>query len=80
VTAKANESLAEDRLVGVEQIGAFIDPSMSLWKVQRLLEDQIYPSWREGRVYVASKRALRAHWERMTGIRQHAQQPDSEAA
>ena len=75
MTTKAIESLAEDRLVGVEAIGQFIDPNMSLWKVQRLLEDEFYPSWKEGRVYVASKRALREHWERMTGATSSSRQP-----
>jgi hypothetical protein len=85
VTTKATQQaerdgLAEDRLVGVEAIAQFIDPNLSLWKAQRLLEEKIYPSWKEGRVYVASRRALREHWERMTGVRQHAQSADAEAA
>ena len=69
-------SFAEDRLVGVEAIAAFIDPNMSLWKVQRLLEEGIYPSWKEGRIYVASKSALREHWHAMT----RSKQVDGEAA
>jgi hypothetical protein len=47
-------------------IGQFIDPSMSLWKVQRLLEDSVYPCTREGKNYVASKTALRARWHHLT--------------
>jgi hypothetical protein len=61
-----DEGLVSDRLVGVEPIGHFIDPTLSPWKVQRLLEDGYYPHWKEGRVYVASKAALRAHWREMT--------------
>jgi hypothetical protein len=58
--------LAGDRLVGVAEIGNFIDPAMSLWKVQRLLEAGVYPSTKEGRIYVASKVALRECWIEMT--------------
>src|SRR5262245_44607587 len=61
------ESIEDDRLEGSEAIGRFISPSMSLRTVRRLLEDGYYPCWREGRQYVASKAALRAHWRQMTG-------------
>ena len=61
-----DEGLAGDRLVGVRAINQFIDPEMSEWKVQRLLEEGVYPSWKEGRVYVASKRALRERWVQKT--------------
>jgi hypothetical protein len=72
-TAAANSaspkahSFADDRLVGVEAIAKFIDPNLSLWKAQRLLEEGHYPSWREGRIYVASKTALCERWRQMTG-------------
>jgi hypothetical protein len=65
---KAHEPLtiADDRLVGAVAIGKFIDPSMTPRETRRLLEEGFYPCWREGRVYVASKTALLAHWQRMT--------------
>jgi RNase H-fold protein (predicted Holliday junction resolvase) len=65
-TETNESSLAEDRLVGVEAIAEFIDPNLSLWKAQRLLEEGYYPHWREGKIYVASKAALLEHWIRMT--------------
>jgi hypothetical protein len=58
--------IAEDRLVGAEAIGRFIDPRMTPRVARRLLEAGLYPCWREGKAYVASKRALAAHWRRMT--------------
>jgi len=64
---ETTESFAGDRLVGVEAIAQFIDPNLSLWKAQRLLEAGYYPSWREGRIYVASKAALSERWRQMTG-------------
>ena len=67
MAASAVQSFADDRLVGVAAIAGFIDPNMSHWKAQKLLEDRIYPSWREGRIYVASKAALRERWRQMTG-------------
>ena len=76
---EASESLAGDRLVGVEAIAQFIDPNLSLWKAQRLLEEGYYPHWKEGRIYVASKAALREHWCEMTrGF--NPQPPKREAA
>ncbi len=65
-TETIESSLADDRLVGVEAIAAFVDKSMSPWKMQRLLADGYYPYWREGKNYVASKAALRARWIEMT--------------
>jgi hypothetical protein len=61
---------------GGPAIAKFIDPSLSLWKAQRLLEDGYYPSWREGRIYVASKAALCERWRQMTGVANpHNSQP-----
>jgi hypothetical protein len=65
--ATQDQSFAGDRLVGVAAIAAFIDPNMSLWKAQKLLEGGAYPCWREGRVYVASRSALRRRWLQKTG-------------
>jgi hypothetical protein len=73
-------SLADDRLVGVEAIAAFIDPSMSPWKMQRLLATGHYPYWREGKVYVASKAALRARWIQMTRCPQPSKGEPADAA
>ena len=55
-------SIAEDRLAGAEAIGRFIDPNMTLREIRRRLEAGHYSSWREGRLYVASKSALLADW------------------
>jgi hypothetical protein len=65
-TETNESSLADDRLVGVEAIARFVDPAMSLWKMQRLLETGHYPHSREGKIYVASKTALRERWREMT--------------
>ena len=35
-------------------------------EARRLLDQGHYPCWREGRVYVASKTALLAHWREKT--------------
>jgi hypothetical protein len=59
------ESIAEDRLEGAEQIGRFIG-NLTPRETRRLLEGGHWPCWREGRIYVASKAALRAHWRAMT--------------
>ena len=59
-------SIADDRLVGAEAIGHFIDPTMTEREARRLLEQGHYPCWREGKVYVASKVALLRHWRQMT--------------
>lgn len=64
--ADALTTIAEDRLEGAEAIGRFIDPNLTLREVRRLLEQGHYPCWREGRVYVASKSAMLAHWRAMT--------------
>jgi hypothetical protein len=81
VKTETSESLADDRLTGVEAIGQFIDPEMSQWKTQRLLEEGYYPHWKEGRVYVASKKALREHWGKMTrGFYPEPPKRDGEAA
>lgn len=63
---ETSRSFADDRLVGVAAIAKFIDPKLSLWKAQKLLEDGFYPCWREGRIYVASKSAVRERWREMT--------------
>ena len=59
------KTIAEDRLEGAEQIGRFIG-NLTPRETRRLLEGGHWPCWREGRVYVASKSALLAHWRTMT--------------
>lgn len=59
------KTIAEDRLEGAEQIGRFIG-NLTPRETRRLLEGGHWPCWREGRVYVASKSALLAHWRAMT--------------
>jgi hypothetical protein len=58
--------IASDRLEGAEAIRDFIKPGMAMRTARRLLEDGIWPCWREGRLYVASKAALREHWRQKT--------------
>jgi hypothetical protein len=54
---------------------------MSPWKMQRLLATGHYPHWREGKIYVASKAALRARWIEMTrGFNPEPPKRDGEAA
>jgi hypothetical protein len=66
-TAKGDTiDIASDRLEGAEAIRDFIKPKMPMRTARRLLEDGIWPCWREGRQYVASKAALREHWQKMT--------------
>jgi hypothetical protein len=62
-----NAAISDDRLEGAEAIRDFISPKMPMRTARRLLVDGHWPCWREGRQYVASKAALRAHWRRMTG-------------
>ena len=59
------QTIAEDRLEGAEQIGQFIG-NLTPRETRRLLEKGHWPCWREGRLYVASKAALFAHWRAMT--------------
>jgi hypothetical protein len=59
-------TIAEDRLEGAQAIGRFIDPTMTLRQIRRRLEAGVYPCWREGRIYVASKAALLAQWREKT--------------
>jgi hypothetical protein len=74
------DGLGSDRLTGVEAIARFIDPHLSLWKAQKLLEDGTYPSVKEGHVYVASKAAIRQRWREMTSAQLgHGSKPRSEA-
>jgi hypothetical protein len=42
-----HSAIGDDRLVGTEAIGRFIDPRMSARMVRRLLEAGLYPCWRE---------------------------------
>jgi hypothetical protein len=56
------KSIAEDRLEGAAEIRDFIDPKMSLIEIRRRLRTGDYPYWKEGRLFVASRSALLAHW------------------
>jgi hypothetical protein len=58
------DDLADDRLVGVAAIAQFRNESRR--RTQYLIDIGELPHGREGRVIVASKRALRAHWARLT--------------
>ena len=66
-------TIADDRLVGAEAIAKFRGEPVR--RTRYLIERGAIPYGREGNVIVASKRALRKHWERLTA----GQQP-SEAA
>jgi hypothetical protein len=42
-----HSAIGDDRLVGAEAIGRFIDPRMSARMARRLLEAGLHPCWRE---------------------------------
>jgi hypothetical protein len=65
-STKPDTDIASDRLEGAEAIRDFISPKMPMRTARRLILDGIWPAWREGRMYVGSKTALREHWAKMT--------------
>jgi hypothetical protein len=58
------ETLAGDKLRGVAAIAAFLGESRR--RAQYLCEKRLIPVGKEGAIYVASKRTLRAHYEYIT--------------
>ena len=56
--------LADDLLKGADQISEFIGEN--LWRTYHLLENQVIPAGKQGNYCIASKRALREHYERLT--------------
>jgi hypothetical protein len=64
-TPGADASLADDLLRGVKEIAAFIGepPRRTFY----LLEKKLIPAGKVGANYIASKRTLRTHYERLTG-------------
>jgi hypothetical protein len=60
-------SIADDRLRGAEAIGHVIAPGQPPREVRRLLVRGGYPYWHEGRLIVASKAALLAHYRAKAG-------------
>jgi hypothetical protein len=63
---EADDSIpADDRIEGAKAIGDFygITERQARWRIDR----HLIPHAREGERVVASKRALRAHWRRVTG-------------
>jgi hypothetical protein len=59
------ESPARDRLVGASSIAAFMGVTERVARYK--LENGVWPHTREGRLHVASKRALARHWAEATG-------------
>jgi hypothetical protein len=55
-------SIAHDKLRGAEAIGRVIAPDLPPREVRRMLVRGGYPYWHEGRLIVASKAALLAHY------------------
>jgi hypothetical protein len=64
--ADAGTTIADDRLEGTEAIRDFIDPGLSVRQVRRRLGAGVYPCWKEGHFFVASKAALLRHWREKT--------------
>jgi hypothetical protein len=58
-------TVAEDKLRGVAAIAKFIGENE--YRTFRLCASRLIPCGKEGAAYIASKRALRAHYERLTG-------------
>jgi hypothetical protein len=63
--ASKSSPLADDRLVGVAAIAKFRNEPRR--RTQYLIDTGRLPHGREGRVIVASKRVLLAHWAKLTG-------------
>ena len=61
-----DESIANDALRGTRAIAAFRGEKEQ--RTSYLLEKGIIPAGKEGAVWVASKRALRQHHARLTGV------------
>jgi hypothetical protein len=59
-----NDDLAYDRLVGAAAIAKFRGEPIR--RTRYLVERGAIPYGREGNVIVASKRALREHWQKLT--------------
>jgi hypothetical protein len=60
-------SIADDRLEGAAAIGQIIAPHLPDREVRRMLVRGGYPHWHEGRLIVASKAALLAHYRAKAG-------------
>jgi hypothetical protein len=56
--------LVDDLLKGAEQISKFIGENV--WRTYHLLETQVIPAGKQGNYWIASKQALREHYERLT--------------
>jgi hypothetical protein len=59
------DTLAGDLLRGVKPIACFIDESER--RTYYLLENKLLPAGKQGAIWVASRRALREHYARLTG-------------
>jgi hypothetical protein len=60
-------SIAHDKLRGAEAIGRVIAPDLPPREVRRMLVRGGYPYWHEGRLIVASRAALLAHYRAQAG-------------
>ena len=59
------DSLANDLIRGAKAISKFIHEDER--KTYYLLEKRLIPAGKEGAIWIASRRALRAHYARLTG-------------
>jgi hypothetical protein len=59
------DDLAADRLVGAEAIAEYRGEPVR--RTRHLLDLNLIPHGKEGRLIVASKRKLREHWAQTTG-------------
>lgn len=64
-TLEVLSSIAEDRLRGVPAIAQFLGESER--RTYYLLEKRIIPAGKEGSIYICSKKALTADYNKRTG-------------
>jgi hypothetical protein len=64
--AAADFNIANDALVGGDQIAAFTGETRR--KIFRLLSRGLLPGWKRGGEWICSKQALLAHYRQQTGL------------
>ena len=61
----ATASIGDDILRGAPKISRYIGENLR--RTYYLLENEIIPAGKQGTLWIASKRRLRDHYERLTG-------------
>jgi len=59
-----HDTIAADRLRGVPRIAAFIGETER--RTYYLLDKQLIPAGKQGAIWIASRAALRAHYDKLT--------------